>query len=752
MLIYNYNPCLLFANILLFSKKTKLLEIKQIFIEKKVIIMAQNNFNQLSQYGYPQDGNLYIKKEKYISEENLSEEMQKIVGNAPEEYDTLEEIAGAIESSGIDTSAITAELENKADKSELAEYAKTEDLENYATKDELEDYATKDDVNDVKTSVETMLEGAPDAFDTLKEIVDELNKKENATEVVEALATKADKTEIPDVSEFITMNDVEGLGYITEEAADEKYQPKGEYLTEHQSLEDYALKTDIPNVSGLATEEFVTEGFQPKGEYLTEHQSLEGLMTEEAADEKYQPKGEYLTEHQSLEEYATKADLDDYVKTEDLPAEQDLSAYALKTDLDNYQPVGNYLTEHQSLEGLMTEEAADEKYQPKGEYLTEHQSLADYALKTDIPNVSDFITSEFAAQTYQPIGNYLTEHQSLEDYALRSELPNLNNYYDKDSANGIFVAKSAFEDAIVTKADKTSLAEVVLDLSRRLNKLEATNTYFMENNTDKAEDIINMSSEDAADADITVSSDDAIAALATPKTFKSINVVGGELGDDTVITLSATDDVNVNGLTVGGDKGEGNGKINYATNVINIDSLDINPGCTVYNVFEGSQDGNPEHCIDKFTAKNITVNDTDLQHNVFNIYQLNDNAEIEISDSYFNLDVANSNVLRLSNITNASNVTVTFNNVDLTYENKGYTNDDTKWAGLVIYQAYGSDVAFTGDTSKTQTWTFNFINCRYNGRKITENNVGTIEQLIYQYKVGGNGNEAPTAFGTINVE
>ena len=749
MLIYNYNPCLLFANILLFSKKTKLLEIKQIFIEKKVIIMAQNNFNQLSQYGYPQDGNLYIKKEKYISEENLSEEMQKIVGNAPEEYDTLEEIAGAIESSGIDTSAITAELENKADKSELAEYAKTEDLENYATKDELENYATKDeletyatkdDVNDVKTSVETMLEGAPDAFDTLKEIVDELNKKENATEVVEALATKADKTEIPDVSEFITMNDVEGLGYITEEAADEKYQPKGEYLTEHQSLE--------------------------------------GLMTEEAADEKYQPKGEYLTEHQSLEEYATKADLDDYVKTEDLPAEQDLSAYALKTDLDNYQPVGNYLTEHQSLEGLMTEEAADEKYQPKGEYLTEHQSLeglmteeaadekyqekgnyltehqslADYALKTDIPNISDFITSEFAAQTYQPIGNYLTEHQSLEDYALRSELPNLNNYYDKDSANGIFVAKSAFEDAIVTKADKTSLAEVVLDLSRRLNKLEATNTYFMENNTDKAEDIINMSSEDAADADITVSSDDAIAALATPKTFKSINVVGGELGDDTVITLSATDDVNVNGLTVGGDKGEGNGKINYATNVINIDSLDINPGCTVYNVFEGSQDGNPEHCIDKFTAKNITVNDTDLQHNVFNIYQLNDNAEIEISDSYFNLDVANSNVLRLSNITNASNVTVTFNNVDLTYENKGYTNDDTKWAGLVIYQAYGSDVAFTGDTSKTQTWTFNFINCRYNGRKITENNVGTIEQLIYQYKVGGNGNEAPTAFGTINVE
>ena len=650
--------------------------------------MAQNNFNQLSQYGYPQDGNLYIKKERYISEENLSEEMQKLVGNAPEEYDTLEEIASAIQNSGMDTSAITEALENKADKSELEEYAKTEVLENYATKDELEEYATKDEVNEVKTSVETMLEGAPDAFDTLKEIVDELNNKENAAEVVEALATKADKSEIPDVSNFVTMSDVEGLGYITETDADERYQPKGDYLTEHQSLE--------------------------------------GLMTEEAADEKYQPKGDYLTEHQSLENYATKDELNDYVKTEDLPAEQDLSAYALKSELDNYQP--------------------------KGDYLTEHQSLENYALKSELPSVEGLASEEFVTEGFQPKGDYLTEHQSLENYALKNELPNFNSYYTKEEANSIFVPTSTFEDAIVTKADKTSLEEVVLDLSRRLNKLEATNTYLVENNTDKAEDIINMSSEDAANADITVSSDEAIAALASPKTFKSISVVGGELGDDTVITLDAIDDVNVSGLTVGGEKGSGNGKINYATNVISIDSVDINPGCTVYNVFEGSQDGNTEHCIDKFTAKNITVNDTDLQHNVFNIYQLNDNAEIEISDSYFNLDVANSNVLRLSNITNAKNVTITFNNVDLTYEEKGYSEDDIKWAGLVIYQAYGSDVAFTGDTTNTQTWAFNFVNCRYNGKKLTQNSVGTIEQLIYQYKVGGNGNEAPTAFGTINVE
>ena len=41
------------------------------------------------------------------------------------------------------------------------------------------------------------------------------------------------------------------------------------YLTEHQSLTDYALKSDIPSLEGLASEEWV----ESKG-YLTEHQSL----------------------------------------------------------------------------------------------------------------------------------------------------------------------------------------------------------------------------------------------------------------------------------------------------------------------------------------------------------------------------------------------------------------------------------------------------------------------------------------------
>jgi hypothetical protein len=116
-----------------------------------------------------------------------------------------------------------------------------------------------------------------------------------------------------------------------------------------------------------------------------------------------------------------------------------------------------------------------------------------------------------------------------------------------------------------------------------------------------------------------------------------------------------------------------------------------------------------------------------------------------------------SNIMRLSNYTNAKNVTVTFENVDWTYENMPYADGDLMWAGLIIYQPAGADTNVkTGDEysdEATKTWTFNFINCRYNGEKVTGNSFGTNKQVIYQYNVKNEGkSEDPTVFGAINFE
>lgn len=82
-------------------------------------------------------------------------------------------------------------------------------------------------------------------------------------------------------------------------------------------------------------------------------------------------------------------------------------------------------------------------------------------------------------------------------------------------------------------------------------------------------------------------------------------------------------------------------------------------------------------------------------------------------------------------------VTVTFENVEWTYENAD--GSDWGWAGLVIYQPSASDVALGGDLSKVKTWKFIFKNCRYNGQKVLANGFGTHSQVVYFYNIGNSG-------------
>jgi hypothetical protein len=119
------------------------------------------------------------------------------------------------------------------------------------------------------------------------------------------------------------------------------------------------------------------------------------------------------------------------------------------------------------------------------------------------------------------------------------------------------------------------------------------------------------------------------------------------------------------------------------------------------------------------------------------VYTVADNAVITIKDSYFNLDVDKSNILRMSNYGNATGVTINFENITWTYENA--EKSDIKWAGLMIFQPASNDVALNGDTSKIETWTINVKDCIYNGVKVNSNNFGKINQVAYLYNVGGTG-------------
>ena len=117
--------------------------------------------------------------------------------------------------------------------------------------------------------------------------------------------------------------EIDTSGLATEQYVDEKiasvsgaevdlsnYYTKAETVALIPDLTGYAKKTEIPDVSGFITE--------IPSEYITE--------TELNA------KG-YLTQHQSLEDYATKQYVTDAIANIDVSGSVDLSGYALKTEI-----------------------------------------------------------------------------------------------------------------------------------------------------------------------------------------------------------------------------------------------------------------------------------------------------------------------------------------------------------------------------------------------------------------------------------
>ena len=236
-----------------------------------------------------------------------------------------------------------------------------------------------------------------------------------------------------------------------------------------------------------------------------------------------------------------------------------------------------------------------------------------------------------------------------------------------------------------------------------------------------------------SETDVFINGDSALNALTTKKTFKNIEISNVDANNQ--IYLYATDNIVVDGMEVTGDKGSTNGYVLYSAKDIEISNLSIANGSTAYNVFEGDQ---TNQNLKVLNASNVMVDNPSLTHNVFNVYKPQNDAVINIKDSRFNLTVDNSNVLRISNTSNATGVTVNFENIEWNYEN-GLSFNDWRWAGLIIYQPYSTDSGLSGDLTAMKTWKFNFKNCKYNGVKVNANNFGQHNQVFYLYCVGTSG-------------
>lgn len=258
--------------------------------------------------------------------------------------------------------------------------------------------------------------------------------------------TYAKKTDIPSLSEYATQSWVQSQGY----------------LTEHQDLSNYALKTEIPTVPAKVS------SFENDAGYLTEHQSLSGYATQTWVEQQG-----YLTEHQDISNLATKTELQ--AVENKIPT--------IPTNVSAFENDAGYLTEHQSLadyatqrwvesKGYLTEhqslaDYATQEWVKNQGYLTEHQSLEAYALKTDIPSLEDYATEEWVQNQ-----NYLTEHQSLAGYATETWVENKGYATQTWVENQGYLTEHQSLDAYALKTDLPVVNDGVLTIQKNGTKID----------------------------------------------------------------------------------------------------------------------------------------------------------------------------------------------------------------------------------------------------------------------------------------
>ena len=371
--------------------------------------------------------------------------------------------------------AKTTEVDTK-----LADYAKSADIANT--------YATKEAVNAVAgLDVETVnsLKALAQNSD-LATVADKVKNVYTKAETDDKLATKADVTAIPDVSGLAVKSEVETT---------------------------YAKKTELPDVSGLATKAEVTaavaavtvpsiEGLAKTTEVeakladyakKTELPSIEGLAKATEVDTKLAAKADVsaIPDVSGLAtkaevavvdaKFATKADVSAIPSIEGLAKTTDIeAAYAKKTELPDVSGLATKAEVEALKTDFVTEETLTQNInqfstnvdgkinEAKGELEAKvtavDTKLADYAKKTELPDVSTLATkaevTAAVAGVQVPSIEGLAKTTDVEaTYAKKTELPDVSGLAVKTEVETTYAKKTELPDisGLATKAELPSI-------------------------------------------------------------------------------------------------------------------------------------------------------------------------------------------------------------------------------------------------------------------------------------------------------
>lgn len=327
--------------------------------------------------------------------------------------------------------------------------------------------------------------------------LDVLTKEVLATELEKAKNTFALKT---DLSEFVRTSDITD---VVRTATLNDYQLKREmpnvvdivnstvdskgFLTTHQSLVDYAKKSELPidYVSNSKLEELKTQLTIDTSNFATK-QSVEAVETKVT-----QLENRPVTSSYDDSEIKRKLkELEDRPVTANI----DTSNFVTTTQLEDK----HYLTQHQDISGLATKEQLDELRNNQPTVDTSNLATKEELnqLRGSQPNVDNLVTKDELRDKH-----YLTEHQSLEEYAKKSELP--QPYNDTDIKSRLTVLENrptgsgnvdTSDFATKQELNKESIRIGDLELKNKVNitKFEAP---FKTTDITRVEDYLNNTNE-----------------------------------------------------------------------------------------------------------------------------------------------------------------------------------------------------------------------------------------------------------------
>lgn len=403
--------------------------------------------------------------------------------------------------------------------------------------------------------------------------------------------------------------------------------------------------------------------------------------------------------------------------------------------------------------------AADTELQTSLTTETANRTTADEALQTSIDTINETLTTKadkteipsldgYATQTWVSEQGYLTEHQDISGLATKDEVTAVQSNVDAEVTRATAAEQTnadaitaeteratAAEEANATAIETESTARVKGDEANAANvtSLDALITAFSDKFSlieNRLNNIVKSSSTSVENYDGTETLSDDTASYyidaaditnTATITSSSVTLADSTLSNDARLKITSND-VEVSNLTVSGEfpKSTSNAivSVNNANTVSFKDTtFDLSDS---YNAIEIGLSTSSSTL-----PKNILFDNCSFVNSVGNnailIFGTQDNATITLNNCSFEKV---SNVLRLSNRTNATGVTVNVVNCTV-----GQWETTAPWQGFLCLQDYTStsnEEVISNNLFAPEKIAINFINLTYQGVKYAPADVTTL--------------------------